>query len=70
MRVNLKMAAEESVKQIVLTEEDIPGAKLPRENAEDCTVPQLRRWLSCRGAKTSSKKAELIKRFVFTMSFY
>ena len=58
----LKMAAKEStcevrVKQIALTEEDIPGAKLPRENAEECTVPQLRRWLLCRGAKTSGKKS-------------
>ena len=49
-RVNLKMAAkestcEESVRQIVLTEEDIPGAKLPRGNAEECTFSQLRRWL-------------------------
>ena len=74
-RVNLKMAAkestcEESVKQIVLTEEDIPGAKLPRGNAEECTVPQLRRWLLCRGAKTSGKKAELVKRFVCTILFY
>lgn len=68
------MAAKEStcevrVKQIALTEEDIPGAKLPRENAEECTVPQLRRWLLCRGAKTSGKKAELVKRFVRTMLF-
>ena len=74
-RVNLKMAAkertcEESVKQMVLTEENIPGAKLPRGNAEECTVSQLRRWLLCRGAKTSDKKAKLVKRFVCTMLFY
>ena len=69
-RVNLQMEAKGGVKQIVLTEEDIPGAKLPRGNAEECTVPQLRRWLLCRGAKTSGKKAELVKRFVFTMVFY
>ena len=61
---------EEHVKQIVLTEEDIPGVKLPRENAEECTVPQLRRWLLYRGAKTSDKKAELVKRFVCMMLFY
>lgn len=69
-RVNLQMEAKGGVKQIVLTEEDIPGAKLPRGNAEECTVPQLRRWLLCRGAKTSGKKAELVKRFVCTMVFY
>ena len=50
-------------KQVVLCEEDIPGAKLPRENPEECTVPQLRRWLLCRGAKTSGKKVDLVKRF-------
>lgn len=69
-RVNLQMEAKGGVKQIVLTEEDIPGAKLPRGKAEECTVPQLRRWLLCRGAKTSGKKAELVKRFVCTMVFY
>ena len=69
-RVNLQMEAKGGVKQIVLTGEDIPGAKLPRGNAEECTVPQLRRWLLCRGAKTSGKKAELVKRFVCTMVFY
>ena len=68
------MAAKEStcevrVKQIALMEEDIPGAKLPRGNAEECTVPQLRRWLLYRGAKISGKKAELVKRFVRTMLF-
>ena len=52
------MEGKGRVKQIVLTEEDIPGAKLPRGNAEECTVPQLRRWLLCRGAKTSGKKAK------------
>ena len=64
------MDAKGRVKQIVLTEEDILGAKLPRGNAEECSVPQLRRSLLCRGAKTSGKKAELVKRFVCTMVFY
>ena len=69
-RINLQMEAKGGVKQIVLMEEDIPGGKLPRGNAEECTVPQLRRWLLCRGAKTSDKKAELVKRFVCTTVFY
>ncbi|XP_022809544.1 uncharacterized protein LOC111346525 [Stylophora pistillata] len=50
-------------KKVVIIEEDIPGAKLRRENVEECTVPQLRRWLLCRGAKTSGKKADLVKRY-------
>ena len=66
---NFKMAAEKASfsKKVVIIEEDIPGAKLPRENVEECTVPQLRRWLLCRGAKTSGKKADLVKRFAQTM---
>ncbi|CAH3185351.1 unnamed protein product [Porites evermanni] len=59
------MAAEKAScsKKVVLCEEDIPRAKLPRENVEECTVPQLRRWLLCGGAKTSGKKADLVKRY-------
>ena len=55
---NFKMAAEKAScsKKVVLCEEDIPGAKLPRENVEECTVPQLRRWLLCRGAKQAARK--------------
>ena len=69
---NFKMAAEKAScsKKVVLCEEDIPRAKLPRENVEECTVPQLRRWLLCGGAKTSGKKADLVKRFAQTMVYY
>ena len=48
--------------KVVLSESDIPGAALPRDTPEQCTVTQLRRWLLCRGAKTSGKKPELVKR--------
>ena len=68
---NFKMAAEKAScsKKVVLCEEDIPGAKLPRENVQECTVPQLRQWLLCRGAKTSGKKADLVKRFAQTVVY-
>lgn len=49
---------------IILSEEDIPGAKLPRETAEKCSVVQLKRWLLCRGAKTTGTKKALVGRFV------
>lgn len=41
---NLKMAAEKVSfsKKVVIIEEDIPGVKLPQENVEEGTVPQLR----------------------------
>ena len=32
------------MKEIVLTEDDVPGAKL-RTNPKDCTVGELKRWL-------------------------
>ena len=52
-----------SKEKIILTEEDIPGATIARESVQQCTVVQLRRWLLCRGAKTSGKKASLITRY-------
>ncbi|KAK3736573.1 hypothetical protein QZH41_012851, partial [Actinostola sp. cb2023] len=50
--------------KVILTENDIPGAKIPRESVEQCSVVQLKRWLLCRGAKTSGKKAALIARVI------
>ena len=47
----------------MLTEQDIPGAELPKP-PENCTVAILMCWLSCRGAKVSGKRNELIKRSV------
>ena len=44
---------------VVLTEDDVPGAKL-LEPPEDCSVLQLKRWLECRGLPKSQKKKELI----------
>lgn len=47
---------------VKLREEDVPGAILPREIPEECTVKQLQRWLLCRGAKTTGKKMQLVQR--------
>ena len=49
---------------VSLSEDDIPGAKLPREQLKQCNVQELKRWLSCRGACVSGKKPKLIARFV------
>ena len=43
---------------------DVPGVKVPRESAQQCNVTELKRWLLCRGAKTSGRKGELVKSFV------
>ena len=45
-----------------LKEENMPGAILPREKPEECTVKQLQRWLLRRGAKTTGKKTQLGQR--------
>ena len=34
--------------EIILTENDVPGAKLTKDLAE-CNVDELKRWLECRG---------------------
>ena len=54
-----KMVDENTKVQLV--ESDIPGAELPKP-AEFCTVAILKRWLSCRGAKVSGNRKDLIKR--------
>ena len=51
---------------VSLSEDDIPGAKLPREIPEQCNVQQLKQWLSGRGACVCRKKPQLIARFVYT----
>ena len=60
LRDAVSKMADESTK-VQLVESDIPGAELPKP-AEFCTVAVLKRWLSCRGAKVSGNRKDLIKR--------
>ena len=53
--------------KIKLTEDDIPGAKLTK-SVEECGCVVLRRWLLCKGAKTSGKLAVLRQRYVMYTS--
>lgn len=46
----------------VLEESDIPGASLNGKKPSELNVTQLKRWLSCRGAPLTGKKAELVER--------
>ena len=41
--------------EIILTENDVPGAKLTKDLAE-CNVDELKCWLECRGQKKVEKK--------------
>ena len=43
------------------TEDDVAGAKLPRDVCE-CNVIELKRWLECHGQKKRGKKADLQER--------
>ena len=41
-----------------LSEDDVPGASLNGKSPRE----QLKRWLACRGARRSGRKAELVQR--------
>jgi hypothetical protein len=45
-----------------MREEDIPGVSLRGRKPEQLTVPELKLWLTCRGAPTKGKKADLVER--------
>ena len=47
--------------RVVLTEDEVPGAKLTKPPS-DCNVLELKRWLECHGEKKSGKKQELVDR--------
>lgn len=66
------MAESESKAKLTvkLTQEDIPGAKLPRDSVEKCSVVQLKRWLLCTGAKTTGTKKALVSRFVSKLATF
>ena len=59
MEGGIERKKNENVK---LKEEGVPGAILPGEKPEECTVKQLQRWLLCRAAKTTGKKTQLLQR--------
>ena len=43
-------------------EGDVPGASLNGRKPEQLKVPKLKYWLSCRGAPTKGRKADLVVR--------
>ena len=62
IKVRSNMTANNSTK-ITLTEEDISGASLRGKIPNALTIPELKRWLSCRkGAKLSGTKRTLVER--------
>ena len=47
-----------------LQEKDVPGASLCGRDPSELKIPELKRWLACRGAPLKGKKADLVARFV------
>ncbi|KAL3869509.1 hypothetical protein ACJMK2_042180 [Sinanodonta woodiana] len=47
---------------VSLTEDDVPGAKLPYPLVENHSVVQLKRWLQCRDLTISGNLSDFIKR--------
>ena len=43
-----------------LCEEDVPGASLTGRDPGTLKIPELKRWLQCRGASIRGKKADLV----------
>ena len=46
---------------MILVESDIPGASLDGWDPSKLHVVELKRWLKCRGASLSGRKADLVK---------
>ena len=59
---NTEEIKEDFIDVASLRECDIPGASLNGKKPAELNVVQLRRWLACRGAPLSGRKAELIER--------
>ena len=49
---------------MALQEKDVPGASLCGRDPSELKIPELKRWLACRGAPLKGKKADLVARFV------
>ena len=49
---------------MALQEKDIPGASLCGWDPSELKIPELKRWLACRGAPLKGKKSDLVARFV------
>ena len=47
-------------RQKVSTENDVAGAALNGRSRSQLTVPQLKRWLLCRGTSVKGRKGDLV----------
>lgn len=57
MAAEMSSIVQKSKKQTcILVEEDGAGPAMPRESVEECSMLQLKRSSTCRGAKNSGEK--------------
>jgi hypothetical protein len=54
----------------LLNEEDVPRAKFVSGEVSEHSIVQLKRWLQCRGLKSSGKKETLVDRQVMQRGPY
>jgi hypothetical protein len=55
---------------VKLLETDVPGAQLGENDCENYSVTELRRWLECRGLKTTGKTVGLLATMAFGGPFF
>jgi len=48
---------DKSDTMLLLSDQDIPGASLNGKDPTDLNIPQLKRWLACRGCSREWKEA-------------
>jgi hypothetical protein len=56
------MASSQAYQNIKLTPDDVPGAKINTDALENYGNVSLKRWLDCRGLKTSRNRYDLLRR--------
>ena len=57
-----EQATTADVAEVVLTEDDVPGAAIGKRLPEKLKVPELKRWLACQGASRTGLKPKLVQR--------
>ena len=48
---------------LILHEDEVPGASLKGRDVGSLKIPELKRWLQCRRASTKGLKADLVARY-------
>ena len=55
-QIHKSMASTQEFQKINLSPDDVPDAYFNIDDFESCSIVQLKRWLECRGLKTTGNK--------------